>query len=63
VDDGKVLVVVVSTDKGMCGSINTNLNRYVKQLPGARDMNFVLIGEKSIPLLFYFCFCYVESVD
>lgn len=44
----KILTVVMTTDKGMCGSINTNINRYVKQLPGARDMSFVVIGEKGV---------------
>jgi hypothetical protein len=52
----KILTVVVTTDKGMCGSINTNINRFVKQMPGARDMSFVLIGEKSISFTFTFPF-------
>jgi len=43
----KTLVVLVTTDKGMCGSINSNISRYVRNMPSIKDSNLVVIGEKG----------------
>lgn len=47
----KVGVVIVSSDKGLCGSYNTNLLRlaqqYLAELPGGRLGKLVLIGGKG----------------
>lgn len=44
-DDGKTLVVLVTTDKGLCGGLNTNLLKAVfRDLP---DASFVTIGRKG----------------
>lgn len=47
----KVGVIVVSSDKGLCGSYNTNLLRmayaYIGSLPGGRMGKLVLIGGKG----------------
>jgi len=44
----KTLVLLVTTDKGMCGSINSNINRFVRNMPGMKDSSLVVIGEKGI---------------
>jgi len=44
----KILTIAVTTDRGMCGSINSNLIRSIRNTPGAKDMNFVVIGEKGV---------------
>ncbi len=43
---GKELVLVITTDKGLCGGLNTNLMRAV-QLQTAEDATFVTIGSKG----------------
>ena len=43
----KTLVVVIATDKGLCGALNTNLLKKVAQsLPDA-DVEFVTVGRKA----------------
>ncbi len=43
----KTLVVVIATDKGLCGALNTNLLKKVAQsLPG-EDVEFVTVGRKA----------------
>jgi len=44
----KTLVILITTDKGMCGSINSNINRYVRNMPSIRDCNLVVVGEKGV---------------
>ncbi len=46
----KELVVVISTDKGLCGALNTNLFREVGQVDAARAQ-FVAAGRKSVQFL------------
>jgi F-type H+-transporting ATPase subunit gamma len=49
-DGGRVWLVVVSSDKGLCGSFNANLLRQVeKDLKGQRwpDVELILIGRKG----------------
>lgn len=44
-EEGKHLILVVSTDKGLCGGINTNLLKKVRlELP--HDGEFVTVGKK-----------------
>ncbi|MBP7950847.1 MAG: ATP synthase F1 subunit gamma [Verrucomicrobiales bacterium] len=43
---GKELVLVITSDKGLCGALNTNLLRKVYQSCGA-DVEFVSIGRKG----------------
>lgn len=44
-EEGKHLILVVSTDKGLCGGINTNLLKKVRaDLP--QDGDFVTVGKK-----------------
>jgi len=44
-EEGKHLILVISTDKGLCGGINTNLLKKVRaELP--TDGDFVTIGKK-----------------
>lgn len=43
---GKKLVVVCSSDKGLCGGIHSGLSRWVRrQVPG--DFDIVVLGEKA----------------
>ena len=44
-EEGKHLILVISTDKGLCGGINTNLLKRVrKDLP--KDGSYVTVGKK-----------------
>lgn len=45
--NGKILAVVVSTNKGLCGGLNTNLFRYIITFWGKDDVDFITIGKKS----------------
>lgn len=42
---GKELVLVISTDKGLCGPLNTNLARKLKETVSA-DADYVTVGRK-----------------
>jgi F-type H+-transporting ATPase subunit gamma len=44
-DGGRELVVVISTDRGLCGGLNSNLLRKVRA-EVARDAEFVTVGRK-----------------
>jgi F-type H+-transporting ATPase subunit gamma len=44
------LVLVIATDKGLCGALNTNLMREVAKLDPAKTM-FVVIGRKAAQFL------------
>jgi F-type H+-transporting ATPase subunit gamma len=41
------LVVHVSTNRGLCGALNTNLNREVAKLSGSSNIQFVTAGRKG----------------
>jgi len=44
----KVLVVLISTNKGLCGGLNSNLFRYLKNwLPKAEEADFITLGKKG----------------
>ena len=44
-DGGKELVLVISTDKGLCGALNTNLGKKIRaEVP--KDAAFVTVGRK-----------------
>jgi F-type H+-transporting ATPase subunit gamma len=43
----KELVVVISTDKGLCGALNTNLIKKVISSITAADVDFVTVGRKG----------------
>lgn len=43
----KELVIVVSTDKGLCGALNTNLLRLVTEQTSAEHSTYVTIGNKG----------------
>jgi len=44
------LVIVISTDKGLCGALNTNLFREVAKFDPART-DFVVVGRKALQFL------------
>ena len=50
--DGKICVVLVSSDKGLCGGFNTNILRAVKdwqdKLGKEKEVEFIAIGKKSM---------------
>lgn len=49
---GKRIVIVVSTNKGMCGGLNTNLFRYLLTTYGDRQgCKFVTLGKKAADFL------------
>lgn len=43
----KTLVVVIATDKGLCGALNTNLLKKVAQTLPGEDIEFVTVGRKA----------------
>jgi len=43
----KELVIVVTTDKGLCGALNTNLIRLVAEQSDSEDATYVTIGNKG----------------
>lgn len=46
--DGKVLIVLISTNKGLCGGLNTNLFRHVqRELQYWKNSEFISIGKKG----------------
>lgn len=45
-EEGKELVIVVTTDKGLCGALNTNLLRLITE-EASPDATFVTIGTKG----------------
>ncbi len=46
--EGKVLAILVSTNKGLCGSLNTNLFRLVSQwVNEEKNIDFVTLGKKG----------------
>ena len=49
---GKRLVIVLSTNKGLCGGLNTNLFRYlVSQNEGLTRNDYVVFGKKGVHFL------------
>jgi len=45
--DQKYLSLLMTTDKGLCGPINSNLLRNMKKVAEDKTMSFILIGEKG----------------
>jgi len=45
-EDGKTLVVVITTDKGLCGGLNTNLMRLVTEASNS-ETSYVTVGRKG----------------
>lgn len=43
--EGKELVLVISTDKGLCGPLNTNLLKMVRS-KASKNADFVTVGRK-----------------
>lgn len=47
-ENGRTLVVLISTNKGLCGGLNTTLFRQVtKWFDGIKDIDYVSLGKKS----------------
>jgi F-type H+-transporting ATPase subunit gamma len=47
-EDKKTLVIVCSSDKGLCGGIHSGLSRYVRRMQATQPgFDLVLIGEKA----------------
>ena len=44
---GKTLVLVITSDKGLCGALNTNLLRKLSQTDLGSDVEYVTIGRKG----------------
>src|SRR4030042_1240310 len=46
--DGKILVILISTNKGLCGGLNTNLFRMIVNWWGNnKNIDFISLGKKS----------------
>ena len=46
---GKRLVILISTNKGLCGGLNTNLFRFLLREYGSATMNaFITLGKKAV---------------
>ncbi|MBA7489731.1 ATP synthase gamma chain [subsurface metagenome] len=43
----KTLMIVCSSDKGLCGGIHSGLSRYVRRNEDTSNVDLVIIGEKS----------------
>jgi F-type H+-transporting ATPase subunit gamma len=43
----KELLIVITSDKGLCGGLNTNLLRKVKEAAGTEEIEYVTIGRKG----------------
>lgn len=50
-EGGKTLVLVITSDKGLCGALNTNLLRKVLQTDFGGEVEFVTIGRKGAQAL------------
>eukprot|EP01120_Amphizonella_sp_Union-15-10_P010267 TRINITY_DN408_c0_g1_i1.p1 TRINITY_DN408_c0_g1~~TRINITY_DN408_c0_g1_i1.p1 ORF type:complete len:309 (+),score=61.82 TRINITY_DN408_c0_g1_i1:102-1028(+) len=48
----KVLSILVTTDKGLCGPINSNLLRTVRKLSDSKRTTVILVGEKAASGIF-----------
>lgn len=46
-EDKKTLIVVCSSDKGLCGGIHSSLARYVRRLAAEENFDLVIVGEKA----------------
>jgi len=47
-EDKKTLIIVCSSDKGLCGGIHSSLSRYVRRMQATQPaFDLVLIGEKA----------------
>ena len=47
-ESGKSLIILISTNKGLCGGLNTNLFRYLMNwLPKDMDAEFISVGNKG----------------
>ena len=44
---GKTLVVVIATDKGLCGALNTNLLKKLVNTPIEGEVEYVTVGRKA----------------
>lgn len=45
---GKLLIIIISTNKGLCGGLNTNLFRNVFNWWGvSKDIDFITVGKKG----------------
>lgn len=45
-ENGKILLVVLSPDKGLCGGLISNLTRELLNFPNLKDVLFVTVGKK-----------------
>jgi F-type H+-transporting ATPase subunit gamma len=48
---GKTLVLVIATDKGLCGGLNTNLMKKVLSADLGKDVDYVTVGRKATQAL------------
>jgi len=63
--EGKTLLVVVTSDRGLCGGFNTNIQRaaleQIRQLGGGNEVDIIAIGKKGRDFLTYRQFLLRES--
>ena len=63
--EGKTLLVVVTSDRGLCGGFNTNIQRaaleQIRQLGGGSEVDIIAIGKKGRDFLTYRQFRLRES--
>lgn len=45
--EGKRLIILINTNKGLCGGLNTNLFRYLVQWIGSANDDFISVGKKG----------------
>jgi len=46
-DSEKVLIILISSDRGLAGSLSTTLFKYAEEFSKDRDVEFIVVGRKS----------------
>lgn len=46
-EEGKTLVILVTSDRGLCGGYNANINKHVAKFIEDKDAEFVIVGSKG----------------
>lgn len=64
-DPKKILLVVITSDRGLCGAFNTSVNRYAEQFykenkDNYEQMDFLFVGRKTVD---YFKSRKIQAID
>lgn len=46
-EGGKTLIILVTSDRGLCGGYNANINKLVAHFSEKKDVEFVIVGSKG----------------